>query len=949
MARRLYETETPFRETLDRCAAILDPLLPRPLFDVIFAGATDADGAPLLSQTRYTQPALVAVELALVALWRSWGVHPEIVLGHSVGEYAAAHTAGVFTLPDVLAAVAARGRLMQALPSGAGMLAVSLDEATAEAIVSAHPGLCIAAVNAAASVVLAGDEGSLTAVMASLSADGIRHQRLDVSHGFHSPAMAPMLAPLSAELARYALKPPSIPLVSNLDGGLDHDRTDPAYWARHTRAPVRFADGVETLRRQGVDTVIEIGPAAPLLGLIAQGEAPATLLPSLRRGRDDWEVLLTSLGRLYAQGRAIEWDRVFAARPWRKRLLPTMPFQRRRCWVDRPAPTRDTADVASALRRAAEQLCARGTLTAEQAAQVARLAAELLAEAPPSSDWAHLLYQPVWSAAPSPPSPPRGARWLILADRGGVGAALAARASAGGITVTCAAPGAEPPRVAVDRIVHLRALDFPGDDTAARQGAAESVLSWVPWLTAEGLSAPMSVVTRGAQSLDGQPGASLAQAVVWGLVRTLVLDGLVAWGGLIDLDPAKAATGAADDLWGALMADEQTLCRGTTRHALHLERAAPPARPAVIRPDASYLITGGVGALGLEAADALADLGARHLVLTSRRGPVGAAQMARLDALRRRGVAIATPAVDVADEAAMRALLAGLDGPPLRGVIHAAGVIAARPESAPDAERVATTLRAKVEGALVLDRLTQGAALDLFVLFSSAAGLLGLSGHADYAAANAALDALAARREARGAPALSLSWGDWAGLGMAADGSSTGIAAATGLGALPLAPARAALRGLLGARGHRAIINADWPAFVAAFGAHAQLLAPCLDARPADGADASPTAAPGSPGAEPSTPAEQVAERVAALLGRPAATLDRDENLLALGFDSLMLITLRNRLRRDLGLRIALPRMLQGPSIAALAAELAADPTRAAAGASTAGDPDEAGWTTITL
>ncbi len=941
MARGLYAAATPFRETLDQCAAILDTLLPRPLFEVLFEGAADADGTPLLSQTQYTQPALVAVELALVALWRSWGVEPDIVLGHSIGEYAAACTAGVFALPDVLAAVAERGRLMQALPSGSGMLAVGLDAARAEAVVSAHPGLCVAAVNAASSSVLAGDTATLDGVMLELEARGVRCKRLDVSHGFHSPAMEPMLAPLKAALARYRLTAPSLPVVSNIDGGLDHDPTDPGYWVRHTRAPVRFVDGVETLRRRGVDTIIEIGPSAPLLGLIARADGAEVLLPSLRRCQDDWGQMLTSLGRLYEQGRDIEWSRVFVGGPWRKRALPTMPFQRRRCWIDRPAPTRDTADLESALRRATERLAARGLLTAEQAAQVA---AEVLAETARPSDWTHLLYRPVWAEAPSKPSSPRGSRWLILADRGGVGAALATRARAAGIGAIVAAPGAALPEADVDRIVHLRALDASGDGTAAQHAAIDGVLSLVPWLGAA--SIPATFVTRGAQSIDACPGDSLAQALVWGVVRTLVLEGTVAGGGLFDLDPTADAIDAAEALCNALTADTHALYRGATCHGLRLERSAPPPRATAIRPDATYLVTGGVGALGLEAADALADLGARHLVLTSRRGPTRDAQSIRLDALRRRGVSVDTPTVDVADEDAMGALLGALAGPPLRGIIHAAGAIAEQPRSVPEMDRVARTLRGKVDGAVILDRLARDSALELFVLFSSAAGLLGLSGHADYAAANAALDALAARRHARGMPALSLAWGDWVGLGMAADVSTTGIAAETGLGALSLGQARAALRGLLGAQGHWAIIDADWPAFVAAFGAHAKLLAPLLVGETGDAAH---IPGPPVPSGEASTPVDQITERVARLLGCNGAALDRDESLLGLGFDSLMLITLRNQLRRDLGLRIPLPRMLLGPSIAALAAEIAGQHPPAETAASETDGPDETGWTTFTL
>ena len=922
MARALHATCRPFRETLEHCAAILDPLLPRPLLPVLFG----EDGA-LLSQTEFTQPALAAVEIALTVLWCNWGVQPDVVLGHSIGEYAAAHAAGVLSLEDTLQAVAARGRLMQALPAGGGMLATEMGADEAEAALRAHPGLCIAGINGPASTAVAGPRAALEALAQDLRGRGLRCKPLDVSHAFHSAAMEPMLAPFAQVMAGLSLRQPLIPLVSNVTGYSGADVTDPGYWARQARAPVRFAEGVATLRRHGAGTVVEIGPGTPLLGLIARIDEGLSLLPSLRKGQEDWAMLLGSLGRLYEQGRSIDWDGVYRGQHWRRRLIPTSAFQRRRCWVERE-PERGGGP--------------------EQAGLIEALAAE--AERPTAADPPRL-YRPVWRSHTLPEvAPPRpGARWLILADRSGIGAALAQSAAAAGVTPLLLYQGdgfaalhenswslnpVNPLEMAAfwrlhgpaKRVMHLWALDAGGGMAEAQQAVLRSALAVLPWLGQDGPA--LTLATRGAQPQadDAAPPEALAQSVLWGLGRTLALEQPEGRVGLVDLDPAKDAADCAADLWRMAAAQDQLATRGGAVRAARLEPGGdmPPA-PA-LRPDASYLVTGGLGALGLHSAEVLAGMGARHLVLTSRSSVTSEGQRERLEALRARGVTCHTPRADAADADAMQRLLEELRAhhPPLKGILHAAGVIAEEPTAQPDAARIAAVLGAKAAGAWVLHTLTEDMPLDLFILFSSASALLGLRGHAEYAGANAFLDALAAHRRARGLPALGITWGDWAGAGMAA-GAGDGLAE-TGLGALLPAQARQALQCLTGIQGHHAVLRADWARFAEAFGAHQAFLAPCLAPQP-------PAAAPKAPAPGRLQDALQAAdtagrerllrEHLAVLACGIAGggALDPAENLLALGFDSLMLITLRNRIRQTTGLDIKLPHILRGPSLDELAGE----------------------------
>jgi len=1077
MGRGLYASFGAFRAAIDRCAEVLEPLLPRPLLSVLFCPPEDtAEADDLLAQTQYTQPALFALEYALAELWRSWGVVPALVLGHSVGEYVAACVAGAIGLEDALRIVAERGRLIQSLPAGGGMLAVALDEPSARALIpAAAESTRIAAVNAPLRTVIAGPDAILNGIAAGLNDAGIDHQRLKVSHAFHSPLLEPMLAPLADAVAKASLREPRIRVISNVTGEpISGELTDPRYWVRHTRSAVRFADGVETLLDAGASILLEIGPSPTLLGLtaeIAEARSAATpvLLPSLRRGQDDAAQLGDSLGRLYASGREIDWQAVYAEQTWRRLVLPTTAFQHKRHWIepDRRAtfgPDGALPDLEQRLRRAVQRLQGRNELDAAEADRLVALLREELTRPMDASDgtpsWQALCYSPIWRPLPAQTpggdgvSIASGERWLILADQGGLGTALAAKIEAAGGNAILVPAGQTPwpqggkqsgsdtddptrPRAelltagaaAPAHIVYLRALDATLPEPAsaaaliATQRAIHAALALLPGdaSTTPSERASLWLVSRGAQPIagldraDAVAGLNPVQATLWGLGRTIALEHPQRWGGLIDLDPAQDDVASAEALWRWLsgsghaadpgVPEQQAAFRGDARHVARLVPGAEglDRAPAPIRAEAAYLISGGLGALGLEAAEVLADAGARHLVLVSRRGVRTLAQRERLARLRERGVAVHALALDVADVDALAGLFArfgwfggGGDGdvdsdfdndndsdsgcvsnnrrmpdlPPLAGIIHAAGSIAAEPSSQPDFARFATVLEAKVAGAWNLDRLSRDRQLDLFVLFSSAASLLGLGGHADYAAANAFLDALAGERLRLGLPALCIGWGDWAGTGMAAE-VADGMQR-TGLGSLPRTEARAALAGLLGTQGHLAVLRADWGRFVDTFLAHRAFLADCLTAErgatessPAQSSqdnaarDLRGALVAADPGAREALLQRHLPGLVAAVLGRSESeAIDPDANLLALGFDSLMLIELRNRLRRDLGLQLPLPRMLQGIPINTMAAEgatqLGPPPVGAEAPAGPAvpdaGDPaGDSEWTSVIL
>ncbi|TSC24500.1 type I polyketide synthase [Corallococcus sp. Z5C101001] len=360
MGQQLFQTQKTFRSALEHCDALLRPLLERPLLEVLFP----LDGpSPLLHETLYTQPALFAFEYALAQLWRSWGIEPDVVLGHSVGEYAAACVAGVFSLEDGLKLIATRARLMHALPPGGAMVAVLAEAARVqEALASAGSDVAIAAVNGPKSVVISGLEAAVEVLVRDFTARGITSRRLQVSHAFHSPLMDPVLDPFEQAAATLTLSPPRIPLVSNLTGALaSAELTRPSYWREHVRQPVRFMAGMEALGRLGCELFLEVGPQPVLiqLGRTCLPEPHRRWLPSVRPGIPDWEPMLRGLGEFYVRGADIPWARLDEESRRHKVPLPTYPFQRERFWFTRKGPSEDARTGARGTGRASHSLLGR--------------------------------------------------------------------------------------------------------------------------------------------------------------------------------------------------------------------------------------------------------------------------------------------------------------------------------------------------------------------------------------------------------------------------------------------------------------------------------------------------------------------------------------------------------------------------------------------------------------
>ncbi|WXK02438.1 SDR family NAD(P)-dependent oxidoreductase [Saccharopolyspora sp. ID03-671] len=909
MGRGLHERFPVFARALDEVLEHLDPKLR----DVMWG-----DDAGLLDQTGYAQPALFAVEVALFRLVESLGIEPDHLVGHSIGEIAAAHVAGVLSLTDAAALVSARASLMQALPEGGAMASVQAGEEDVAELLT--EGVSIAAVNGASSVVLAGAEDEVLEL-----AGNWEFKRLKVSHAFHSPLMEPMLDDFREVVRGLTFREPQIPMATS------GDVTSPEHWVRHVRDTVRFADNVDA---SGATSFVEIGPDSPLSTLVGNS------VPVLRRDRDEQAWFTQALGRLFVTGASPDWSAFFDGTGAHRIDLPTYAFQHQRYWPDTlPAPATaarpDTDDQAfwDAVERQdfpslENVLQVDGTALSEVLPALLdwRKQHQDLAEV---DSWRHRI---AWRPLGGSHTGELTGTWLAVVPREHDQHVTAAVEALGASTVVVEVDAPDRDALAdalreqgsgIDGVASFLAHTAPGSGSAPDGVLLTAAL--VQALGDAGITAPLWCATRRGVSTDRTDHVEdVTQAGVWGLGRVAALEHPERWGGLIDL-PDELDDRAAT-LFRAVLAgldgEDQVAVRAGGVFARRLVQAPAPAPAATWDPTGTVLITGGTGALGGHVARSLARGGAEHLVLASRRGP----DAPGADALRREleeiGVGVTVAACDVADRAELQALLAAVPGT-LTGVVHTAGVIDDGVLDRMTPERFADVFRSKVDSALLLDELTSG--LDAFVLFSSASSAVGSPGQANYAAANSALDALAERRRSRGAPATSIAWGAWGGGGMA--GSAEAEQSAQRAGIKPMAPELActALRQLAAEPEPTAVVAA------VETGRSGRPARPNPLLRELIGDDVTDSATPSEPalreqltGLAPDQRLDAVLELVrtlaAAVLGQPDVEVVRaDRPFRDLGFDSLAVVELRNQLGAATGLSLASTLVFDHPTPADLA------------------------------
>jgi len=794
MGRELYEHEPAFRECLDFCAHHLLDVLGLDLRDVIYPSEAGKDDATKkLNETWITQPALFAVEYSLACWWMSLGIKPSAMVGHSIGEYVAACLAGVFSLPDALCIAAFRGRLIYGLPAGA-MLAVSQSAAS----VSLPANLSLAAINGPEQCVVSGPAPEVAAFEEDIARKSIACRRLVTSHAFHSAMMDPILVAFEELMQQISYQPPRHPFLSNLTGTWikPEEATDPGYWTRHLRHAVLFSNCLEELFRKPDRILIEVGPGNALTSLARrQAGVDAKVFPTLPHPREaagGLRCALTSLGQIWTLGAEVDWPKLHTPDTVRRVPLPTYPFEHKRFWVEADstnAPLESTV-------------------------------------APSSQNHASnvLFYRRVWKAEPLTQLPvTKAGSWIVFNDSLGLGSQIhnylktaqqdvinvEAGSSYRHLSETSYAvrPGVRADYDALiedivrtghspNKIVHLWSVLPEGKSNSLKGIEDRSFFS--PLFLAQALGShdifgiDIALISNRMQQVSDEPVRNPARALLLGPARVIPIElpGITSRSIDVDFERDQAESCAAqivaemNSRW-----NHSTIAfRKDERFVESLEAINLASGHSRLEPGGAYLITGGLGGIGLVLAGQLAREFNARLVLVSRssippqtqwRASLDDNNLSEADKQRiQKLIEISSHAGgvlvlqgDVTSLEQMHAVVKSAIGcyGRIDGVFHAAGVLDDGPLMIKSKQSAARVLDPKVRGTLVLEEALRNIPLQCFVLFSSISSIFPPAGQVDYAAANAFLDAFATSRKG---PVTVVNWGAWREVGMASRSAS---------------------------------------------------------------------------------------------------------------------------------------------------------------------------------
>ncbi|WP_337661993.1 type I polyketide synthase [Actinoalloteichus sp. AHMU CJ021] len=943
MAVDLLDTSPVFAAAFAECAQALSPFVDWSAEDVL----RGVEGAPSWERVEVVQPLLWAVMVSLARLWQAHGVEPDAVVGHSQGEIAAACVAGALSLEDGARVVALRSRVLASVAGQGGMASVSAGVVEVEGLIAGYGDrLSVAAVNGPGTTVVSGDAGAIAGLVADTAGSAVRVRVIPVDYASHSARMEPLRGELVELLAGVAPVSSRVPFCSTVTATVvDTGVVDAEYWYRNLRNTVQFEAAVRELAGQDYRVFVEVS-AHPVLTMSVQDVVgDAVVLGTLRRDESGPRRFLASLAEAHVRGLPVEWVPVGAG-PAAFVDLPTYAFQRKRYWLD--VPSGSTASTGHDEFWAAVTSSDPDVLATTFDIDPSRPLTDLL---PALTAWHHRTthqaitddwrYHTTWTSL-TRNTPALTGTWVLVVpptiDDETVRLCADGLAEHGARVVTAdASLSTELASQTVTGVLSLLALDeTPTPDFPVVPLGLTLTLTLLRSLQEKDLTARVWAVTRDAVAASPTDQVTNpSQALVWGAGRVAALEFPGLWGGVVDL-PAVVDQGVVSRLCGVLSGGEdQVAVRTSGVWGRRLVRARPAGAGRSWSPSGTVLVTGGTGALGAHVARWLAGNGAEHLVLVSRRGAgaPGAAELVEELA----GVRVTVVACDVGDRDAVAELVAGIpEDVPLTAVIHTAGVLNDGVLNSLGPEEFADVLRSKATAAANLDELTSHLDLSAFVLFSSVAGTLGGAGQANYAAANAFLDALASRRRARGLAATSIAWGAWGGESLATTTDvATSRAIRAGVGSMDPTLAIGALQRALDLDdGCVTVADIDWARYAPGFTTlrPSPLIGDLPEVRNLRQTDVGPaeqTSLVERLGGEPHAERhrallELVRGTAAAVLGHDGpGAVDAGRPFQELGFDSLTGLELRNRLSASLG-GTSLPATLvfDYPTATALAAHL---------------------------
>jgi non-ribosomal peptide synthase protein (TIGR01720 family) len=784
MGRELYETEAVFREQIDYCCELLKPHSELDLRDILYPTATAS--AEQLQQTSLTQPALFVIEYALAKLWMAWGIQPQAMIGHSIGEYVAATLAGVFSLETALVLVAIRGRLMQELPPGV-MLSVSLPAQEVEPMLSAE--LSLAASNAPSLCVVSGTIDAIAAFQTRLTAQAIDYRLLHTSHAFHSQMMESILEPFAQQVKKVKLQPPQMAFVSNVTGTwiTATDATDPNYWVKHLRQTVRFNEGIAELLREPERILLEVGPGRTLAALAKRQQA--AVLTSLRHPQEqisDVTFLLNTLSRLWLAGVQVNWAE-FTDNDRPQRIpLPTYPFERQRYWIEPQAKVENP-------RR--------------------------LEKNPNISDW---FYIPTWKRSFLTGTSTQHSCLLVFIDSLGVGAEIAQQLALQYDNVITVSVGEQFTKLGNgayainpkrpddyhalltelrDRnqipqaIAHLWSLtpNQPAQSSYEWFSNCQDLGFYSLLFLAQALGnqqinhqIQILAITNNTQEVTGDEQLCPEKATVLGICKVISQEYQNISCRSIDVVIPSVANLSRQFLaeLTAQSSDSIIAYRSGYRWIQTFEQVkldAPASENIGLQAGGVYLITGGLGNIGLVLAEYIAQTVPAKLILLGRSSLPEKAEwqkwlnthdeqdsisskIRKVQAIEALGTPVLVMSADVASFEQMQTAvtIAVQEFGEINGVIHSAGVKSVNTVQAITQEECEQQFYPKVQGLYVLEEVLEGKKLDFCVLISSLASVLGLLGKAAYPAAHIFIDTFAHQQNKRNnTPWLSINWDNW--------------------------------------------------------------------------------------------------------------------------------------------------------------------------------------------